>query len=135
MSTILTLALQDLFSKHACPQVPWSLKRTDETNLFCMTPCAIKKVKKGNIKASNISCKIIGLHIYERCVQWMSYFPSMAIFNPAKKFDQGIFWSCATVGTYKIQYHYQKSTFTIAFRFYYQFFHIFWLIPLMQICK
>ena len=39
-------------------------------------------VKKGNIKASNILCKVIGLHNFERRVQWTSYFPSMAILIP-----------------------------------------------------
>ena len=29
------------FSKYTCPQVPWTFKRTDGTNLFCLAPCAI----------------------------------------------------------------------------------------------
>ena len=51
--------------------------------------------KKGNIQASNISFQLIGLSIFQRRVQWTSYFPSMAIFNPTKKFDRGRFWSRA----------------------------------------
>ena len=39
--------------------------------------------------------KLSAFTSFERRLQWMSYFPSMAIFNPAKKFDWDRFWSHA----------------------------------------